>query len=79
MGIALDNIAMGIALGAGIGLSMGIALTSTFRKEEQKRILKADTYPATQQKNTKILLILGVIIVFICCIVLGLYFLIKIK
>jgi hypothetical protein len=37
IGIALDNIGMGIAIGAGVGVSVGVAIGASLKKKEEEK------------------------------------------
>lgn len=79
LGVAMDNIGMGIAIGAAIGTSIGVAMGAAFKKEENRNKSYFENQPIPTQNKTKNLLILGVLSVFICCLVLGLFFFMKLK
>lgn len=48
-------------------------------KNAKQQKIESNSNIKAEQKNTQLLMIIGVIIVFICCIALGMFFFMKLK
>jgi phage tail tape-measure protein len=80
LGAALGNIALGIAIGTGIGLSLGAALGVSFKRtEEESQRLHKDKRPIPTDRNTKLPLAIGIVVLLIGMLVTGLFYLMKIN
>ena len=78
IGVALGDVAIGIAIGSGIGLSIGAALGATFkRNEEKEKGLNRNLKSSSTDRNERLPVVLGIVVLLFGLLMAGLFFFMK--